>query len=104
MIWTMESGWPAKNEFLNTRPLAPSLVSRQQNEWKPMAKEEIEIEISPSGKVTARTIGIKGPRCLDVAEMLARVVGKEESRTLTSEYYEAETHVQDQIQIHQRRY
>ena len=27
-----------------------------------MANEEFEIEISPSGKVTVRTIGIKGPR------------------------------------------
>ena len=43
-------------------------------------REELEIEIGPSGKVTARTIGIKGPRCLDVAELLARIVGREESR------------------------
>ena len=55
-----------------------------------MAKEELEIEISPSGKVTARTIGIKGPRCLDLADLLARIVGREESRTLTNEYYETE--------------
>ncbi len=68
-----------------------------------MAKEEIEIEIGPSGKVTARTIGIKGPRCLDIADLLARIVGREESRTLTSEYYEAEERVQDQIQVKQRR-
>ena len=45
-----------------------------------MAREELEIEISPSGKVTARTIGIKGPRCLDLADLLARIVGREESR------------------------
>lgn len=58
-----------------------------------MAREELEIEISPAGKVTVRTIGIKGPRCLDVAEALARVIGQEEDRQLTSEYYEAEQHV-----------
>ncbi len=69
-----------------------------------MAKEELEIEISPSGKVTARTIGIKGPRCLDLADLLARIVGKEESRTLTNEYYETEQHVQDYLQVHERRY
>jgi len=69
-----------------------------------MAKEEIEIEISPSGKVTARTIGIKGSRCLDVADLLARIVGREESRTLTSEYYETQESVDDQIQLQQRRY
>lgn len=68
-----------------------------------MAKEEIEIEISPSGKVTARTIGIKGPRCLDVAELLARIVGREESRELTSEYYEAEVHTENRIDLKQRR-
>ena len=67
-----------------------------------MAEKEIEIEISPSGKVTARTIGIKGSRCLDVADLLARIVGREESRTLTSEYYEAEERVQDQIHLKQR--
>jgi|MudIll2142460700_1097286.scaffolds.fasta_scaffold1030244_1 hypothetical protein len=69
-----------------------------------MAKEELEIEISPSGKVTARTIGIKGPRCLDLADLLARIVGREESRTLTNEYYETEQHVQDYLQVHERRY
>lgn len=68
-----------------------------------MANEEIEIEISPSGKVTARTIGIKGPRCLDVADLLARIVGREESRQLTSEYYEVETNVREQNQLRQRR-
>ncbi len=68
-----------------------------------MAREEIEIEISPSGKVTARTIGIKGARCLDVAEFLARIIGREESRELTSEYYEATEQVQQQIDVKQRR-
>jgi hypothetical protein len=69
-----------------------------------MAKEELEIEISPSGKVTARTIGIKGPRCLELADLLARIVGREETRTLTNEYYETEQHVQDYLQVHERRY
>jgi hypothetical protein len=67
-----------------------------------MAREELEIEISPSGKVTARTIGIKGPRCLDLAELLARIVGREESRELTSEYYEAAEQVQEHIDVKQR--
>ncbi len=67
-----------------------------------MAREELEIEIGPSGKVTARTIGIKGPRCLDLAEMLARIVGREESRQLTSEYYEASEQVQEHVDVKQR--
>ena len=38
-----------------------------------MAHEELEIEISPDGKVTVRTKGIKGPRCVDVAEAIVKV-------------------------------
>jgi hypothetical protein len=68
-----------------------------------MAQEEIEIEINSSGKVTARTKGYKGSRCLDVAEFLARIVGREESRELTSEFYEVETIVQQRTEVKQRR-
>jgi hypothetical protein len=68
-----------------------------------MAQEELEIEISPSGKVTVRTIGIKGPRCLDLAELFAQIIGREESRELTSEYYEAHSHVDQHIEVRQRR-
>jgi hypothetical protein len=68
-----------------------------------VAQEEIEIEIDPTGKVTVRTIGIKGARCLDVAEFLARIIGREESRKLTSEYYEATGHVERHVDVEQRR-
>ena len=68
-----------------------------------MAHEEFEIEISPQGKVTVRTKGIKGPRCLDYAEMFAKIIGPEESRQLTGEYYEQETEVQQHTQMKQRR-
>lgn len=68
-----------------------------------MATEELEIEISPTGKVTVRTIGIKGPKCLDYADLLVRIVGREDSRELTSEYYETDGHVQRQVDIKQRR-
>ncbi len=67
-----------------------------------MAREELEIEIGPSGKVTARTIGIKGTRCLDLAEFLAQIVGREESRELTSEYYEAAEQIQEHVDVKQR--
>lgn len=67
-----------------------------------MAKEELEIEIGPTGKVVVRTIGIKGARCLDVAEFVARIIGQEESRQLTSEYYEAQVEVQQHVDVHRR--
>ena len=67
-----------------------------------MAREEIEIEIGPSGKVTARTIGIKGSKCIDVADMLVRIIGREESRELTSEFYEAQQEVDQQVEVRDR--
>jgi hypothetical protein len=68
-----------------------------------MAKEELEIEISPTGQVTMRTIGIKGPKCLDYADLLVRIVGREESRELTSEYYEADAQIQRHVDVKQHR-
>ena len=65
-----------------------------------MDQEEIEIVIAPDGKVTVQTRGIKGPRCLDVAEAIARLIGREESRRLTDEFYEAE--IQTHVHAHER--
>ncbi|HLJ96474.1 MAG TPA: DUF2997 domain-containing protein [Gemmataceae bacterium] len=63
-----------------------------------MAREEFEIEISSSGKVTVRTVGIKGPACLDFADLFAQIIGKEESRELTHEYYETQTVTQRHLE------
>jgi hypothetical protein len=50
--------------------------------------EEIEVEISPSGQVTIRTLGVQGPKCVEMTEEIARVVGIEVSRVLTPAFYE----------------
>ena len=68
-----------------------------------MAQEELEIEIDAQGRVQVRTIGIKGERCLDYAEALARILGREESRQLTNEYYEAEQATKSHVDVKQRR-
>jgi hypothetical protein len=68
-----------------------------------MKNEEVEIEIAADGKVTVRTIGIKGPRCLDVAEAIALLIGHEESRRLTEEYHEASIATQAHIEQRLRR-
>lgn len=69
-----------------------------------MAREEIEIEISPSGKVTVRTKGIKGKKCVDVAQAIVQIVGRLEEQQLTSEYYEGgvEADVRAQQYVRQR--
>lgn len=53
-----------------------------------MAQEELQIEIAPDGRVTMRTQGIKGPACMDWADLLAQIVGREEFREKTPEFYE----------------
>lgn len=68
-----------------------------------MAREEIEIEISPNGKVTVRTKGIKGQACLDIAETFVQLLGREEEKQLTSEYYESSTEAQTHQQVHHKR-
>jgi hypothetical protein len=68
-----------------------------------MAQEEIEIEISREGKVTVRTIGIKGPQCLDAAEQFAQILGREESRQLTQEYYESQQQTEHRVDVKRHR-
>jgi hypothetical protein len=64
-----------------------------------MDGEELEIVIARDGKVMVRTLGIKGPKCVDIAEAVARIIGREESRQLTDEYYEAE--IQSHVGTHE---
>ena len=68
-----------------------------------MSQEEIEIEIGPTGQVTVRTKGIKGPRCVDVGEMIAQIIGRIESQELTHEYNEGGGTVRRSIDVHERR-
>ena len=68
-----------------------------------MAQEELEIEIAPNGQVTVRTIGIKGPACMDYADLLAQIVGREERREKTAEYYEATETVERRVNVKQKR-
>jgi hypothetical protein len=68
-----------------------------------VAHEELEIEIDSTGKVTMRTKGIKGPVCMEYADLLAQIVGREESREKTNEYYEATEHVRRSVDVKQHR-
>lgn len=68
-----------------------------------MAQEELEIEIDRSGKVTMRTRGIKGAACMDYADLLARIVGREEQREKTAEYYETAEVAERHVDVKQRR-
>jgi hypothetical protein len=57
------------------------------------AKHELEIEISPSGKVEVTVKGAKGKRCLDYVQVFASV-GKVVDQKATSEMFEPELDVE----------
>lgn len=69
-----------------------------------MAEQELDITISPSGEVTVRTINIKGAACMDWADLMAQIVGREQSREKTAEFYEQEdVSIETRVHTRQRR-
>ncbi|MGA2500546.1 MAG: DUF2997 domain-containing protein [Tepidisphaeraceae bacterium] len=68
-----------------------------------MAAQELEIEISPSGKVTVRTKGIKGEACMEYADLFTQIIGREEEREKTAEFYEAAVEIQRRVDVKQKR-
>jgi hypothetical protein len=54
-------------------------------------KQEIEILISEDGCIKFHIKGIKGPKCVELAKVMEKSLGKIKELSLTSEYYEKET-------------
>lgn len=54
-----------------------------------MPQPEFDITIGKDGKVRVKVSGVSGQECIELTEMLRDIVGREESRELTSEYYGA---------------
>jgi hypothetical protein len=52
-----------------------------------MKGPEFDIVISPAGKVTVTVKGVKGPQCLQYADLIREIVGREEERRYTADYY-----------------
>ena len=63
-----------------------------------MRQREFEITIGRDGSVEVHVKGYKGKRCLDAVKMFERVVGKQESQRLTSEYYDPEEEVRYHVE------
>ena len=52
-----------------------------------MSKPEFDIAIGKDGKVTVKVHGVSGAECVALSDMLKQIVGHEDSRQLTPEYY-----------------
>ncbi len=66
-----------------------------------MDQPEFEIEIRPNGEVKVLVKGVSGQQCMNYADLLVEIIGKENSRERTAEYYEQDRAVR--IQAQQRR-
>ena len=54
-----------------------------------MAKQELEIIISPSGEIQISVNGMKGNKCVDLTKSLEEALGQRLQQTLKPEYYES---------------
>ena len=58
-----------------------------------MQRPEFHVTIGKDGKVHAEVRGSQGSECLALADLIRDIIGHEESRALTSEYYGPGAHV-----------
>ncbi len=66
--------------------------------------KEFEIQIDSSGRVTVQTKGAKGQACHDWADIFVQILGRQESRLLTGEFYEsADEQARRQVDAKNRR-
>lgn len=62
-----------------------------------MSDKKLKIKLLPNGEIQMETIGIKGKKCLDYAEVLKKLVNVKITDTqLTQEYYETDNEIIDQ--------
>ena len=52
-----------------------------------MSSPEFDIQIGKDGKVKVRIHGVSGAECIELADMLRDIVGQEDSRQKTPEFY-----------------
>jgi hypothetical protein len=67
-----------------------------------MDQPEFEIEIRPDGQVKVLVKSVSGQQCLNYADLLAEIIGRETSRELTAEYYKQQA-TGVRIEVQQRR-
>ena len=67
-----------------------------------MAQPAFDITIGKDGKVTVKVHGVSGSKCIEFSDMVRDIVGKEEDRRLTSEYYGGDGHVRIDAHVQDR--
>ena len=66
--------------------------------------KQLEIHIDSRGRGTVQTKGAKGQACHDWADIFVQILGRQESRLLTGEFYEsADEQARRQVDAKNRR-
>ncbi len=63
-----------------------------------MERPEFEITIRKNGKMRVHIKGVQGERCVEMADLIREIVGREDERQLTSDFYAQES----KVRIHTR--
>ena len=64
-----------------------------------MQRPEFNVIIGPNGKLQVEVKGAAGPQCLELADLIRDIVGTEESRKLTAEYYGPDGNVRMNVNV-----
>lgn len=52
-----------------------------------MERPEFEVTITRAGKVKVHIHGVKGQRCVEMADLIKEIVGREDERKLTQDFF-----------------
>ncbi|MEO0136359.1 MAG: DUF2997 domain-containing protein [candidate division WOR-3 bacterium] len=62
-----------------------------------MSKTELEIIIDENGEVHLDIKGVKGKKCVEIAEIVKGIIGEMKSKNHKPEFYEADVHISSEI-------
>lgn len=66
---------------------------------QPGSNGQFDIQIGKDGKVVVKVSGVSGEECTALSDMLRDIIGREESREHTAEYYGAGGQVRHQSNV-----
>ncbi|MGQ9817032.1 MAG: DUF2997 domain-containing protein [bacterium] len=69
-----------------------------------MPGTELEIIIDENGEVHLDIKGVKGKGCVEIAEMLTKILGEWKSKKHKAEYYETEVHIDTKIDTEKQKH
>lgn len=67
-----------------------------------MAIPEFDVTIGKDGKLRVEVKGSQGKACMELADLVREIIGKEDGREITSEYYNGPEQVRMNVNVKNR--